>query len=95
MLERTDVAASAQWPAQKQSWLYSVGGVVAAVSIYSALHITARLMASANLGEDDPLDAVFTQTLQPGYVPRQPPLYDWLLWLVEQVTGPGAVPSNC
>ena len=91
VLERADVAATAGWPVRKQSGLYSVGGVVAAVSVYSAAHITARLIASSNLGEDDPLDAIYTQTLQPGYATRQPPLYDWLLWLVEQVTGPGAV----
>ncbi len=91
VLERTDIAAKAGWPARKDGWLYSVGGVISAVAVYSALHIGARLIASFNLGEDDPLDAVYTQTLRPGYVPGQLPLYDWLLWLVEQVTGPGAV----
>ncbi len=91
LLERLNAAVAADRPAEKQNWLYSVGGVVMAVSLYSAFHITARLIASANLGEDDPLDAVFTQTLQLGYTPRQPPLYDWMLWLLQQVTGPGAL----
>jgi hypothetical protein len=71
--------------------LYSLQGVVAAVLLYSAFHITARLIASANLGEDDPLDAIFTQTLSLGYQPGQPPLYDWLLWGLGEVLGPGAL----
>lgn len=76
---------------EKARWLYSIPGVIAAVLAYSALHVGARLIASSNLGEDDPLDAILTQTLEPGYSTRQPPLYDWLLWLVEQATGPGAL----
>jgi hypothetical protein len=92
LLERANVAKSVAWPGETRNRLYSLGGVIAAVSIYSALHIAARLIASANLGEDDPLDAILTQTLQPGYVPRQPPLYDWMLWLLQQITGPGALP---
>jgi hypothetical protein len=78
--------------AEKQHRLYTLPGVIAAVSLYSALHIAARLIASRNLGEDDPFDAVLIQTLQPGYIPRQPPLYDWMLWLLSQVTDPTALP---
>jgi hypothetical protein len=71
--------------------LYSLQGVVTVVGLYALLHIAARLIASHNLGEDDPLEAVLTQTLRLGYIPGQPPLYDWALWLIERVTGPGAV----
>ena len=92
MLESAEAATGIALPAAKGRWLYSLPGVIAAVALYSACHITARLIASSNLGEDDPLDAVLTQTLEPGYLPRQPPLYDWALWLVQQVTGPGALP---
>jgi hypothetical protein len=92
LLERANAGVAAELPADKRNWLYSLGGVVTAVSLYSAAHITARLIASANLGEDDPLDAIFIQTLAPGYLPRQPPLYDWMLWALERVTGPGALP---
>jgi len=91
LLERAQSAAAAAVPAEKQRWLYTLPGVVAAVLLYSALHVGARLLASGNLGEDDPLDAILTQTLQPGYMPRQPPLYNWLIWLIEQITGPGAL----
>lgn len=76
---------------EKARWLYTIPGVIAVVLAYSALHLGARLIASSNLGEDDPLDAILTQTLEWGYSTRQPPLYDWLLWLIEQATGPGAL----
>src|SRR5262245_52159576 len=91
LLERASTAATASRPAETKHWLYSLAGAIAAASLYSALHIAARLIASGNLGEDDPYDAVLTQTLQLGYVPGQPPLYDWALWLIQQVTGPGVL----
>ncbi len=62
---------------EKTGGLYSLPGVLLAAGLYSVLHITARLIASGNLGEDDPLDAILTQTLALGYIPGQPPLYDW------------------
>ncbi len=76
----------------KTGGLYSLGGVLLAVGLYSAVHIAARLIASGNLGEDDPLDAILTQTLEWGYRPEQPPLYDWVLWLLQQVFGLGVLP---
>jgi hypothetical protein len=76
---------------EKTGRLYSLRGVLLAVGFYSILHITVRLIASGNLGEDDPLDAILTQTLALGYIPGQPPLYDWALWFIEQAAGPGAL----
>jgi hypothetical protein len=73
------------------SRLYSLVGVIGVGAVYSAFHIIARLLASGNLGEDDPLDAILSQTLALGYLPEQPPLYDWALWLLGQITGPGAL----
>ena len=90
MLERNvssqNIAAQA-----KTRWLYSLSGVIVAVGLYSAIHIAARLFASLNLGEDDPLDAILAQTLQLGYLHGQPPLYDWAIWVLGQLTGPGAL----
>ena len=91
MLERTQGGVGTR-PAEKTGGLYSLSGVLLAAGLYSALHITARLIASGNLGEDDPLDAILTQTLALGYIPGQPPLYDWALWLIEQAVGVGALP---
>jgi len=90
VLERAQTGTGAA-AKEGTGWLYSLGGVICTVGLYSALHITARLIASGNLGEDDPLDAILTQTLALGYLPDHRPLYDWVLWLLEQVTGPGAL----
>lgn len=39
-----------------------------------------RLMVSPVLTIDDSRELLFAQTLEPGYLPRQPPLYNWLIW---------------
>ncbi|NJM35316.1 MAG: glycosyltransferase family 39 protein [Rhodomicrobium sp.] len=91
MLKRAHAAHGAIGDDGTRWRLYSLGGVILAVALYSAIHIAARLIASGNLGEDDPLDAIMTQTLSLGYLPEQPPLYDWALWLLEQVTGLGVL----
>ncbi len=61
--------------------------VIGTALVYSAVHLSARLLASRNLGEDDPFEAILSQTLQPGYQLTQPPLYNWLLWFVQQIVG--------
>ncbi len=67
--------------------------VLLAALAYCALHTIARLLASDVLGEDDVIDTVLSQDLRWGYdaFPRQPPLYNWLLWAVQHVTGPHVI----
>ena len=64
--------------------------VLAIVTAYACLHAGFRLLASDVLGEDDVYDIVFAQDLRAGYdaFPRQPPLYNWVLWTVQQALGP-------
>lgn len=64
--------------------------VLGAALVYSALHVGFRLLASRVLGEDDVLDTILSQDLRIAYdaFPRQPPLYNWVLWAVHQVIGP-------
>lgn len=64
--------------------------VLVVVTLYALLHAGFRLAASHVLGEDDVVDIVLAQDLRAGYdaFPRQPPLYNWVLWAVEQVFGP-------
>ncbi|MDD4880737.1 MAG: glycosyltransferase family 39 protein [Gallionellaceae bacterium] len=70
-------------------FLYSLPGVLAVVAAYALVHTGARLLASGNLGEDDPYDNLLIQVLAPGYGVRQGPLYDWALWALQQVLGTG------
>lgn len=65
--------------------------IVLAVAIgYACLHAGFRLLASNVLGEDDVTDIILSQDLRAGYdaVARQPPLYNWVLWGLEQLMGP-------
>src|SRR5262249_56321245 len=55
---------------------------------YGLAYSILRLSLSDNLPQDDTTSNVLTQTLALGYVPRQPPLYEWLLWSVQQLTAP-------
>jgi 4-amino-4-deoxy-L-arabinose transferase-like glycosyltransferase len=75
--------------ARTLSWLHTLPGVLALVAFYSLVHVGARLGASGNLGEDDPLENLWLQSLAWGYDPGQPPLYDWLLWGLQRVFGTG------
>jgi hypothetical protein len=91
VLERTGRSAGEVTEKPEKLGFYSLTGVLGVLLLYSALHVSARLIASYNLGEDDPFDAILTQTLALGYIPGRLPLYDWLVWLLGQVTGPGAL----
>ena len=69
----------------------SLADVVAIVAIYGLVHAALRMAASPTIGQDDVIANVFAQSLEIGYWLRNPPLYDWLLWGVQQVTGPTLV----
>lgn len=74
---------------EARRFLYSLPGVLAVVAAYALIHASARLFASANLGEDDPLDNLLIQTLAAGYSVQEGPLYDWALWALQRVLGTG------
>ncbi|HEY6416684.1 MAG TPA: glycosyltransferase family 39 protein, partial [Acidimicrobiales bacterium] len=64
-------------------------GFAVLVAAYGLLHLALRLALSTTLTIDDSREAVLAQTLEWGYQPRQPPLYNWLVWAAFQVAGPG------
>jgi hypothetical protein len=66
-----------------------LAAVLAVVLLYCLVHAGFRLLASGNLGEDDPLESLHAQRLLPIYAAPQPPLYDWVLWLVQRWLGTG------
>ncbi|MEW5965175.1 MAG: glycosyltransferase family 39 protein [Pseudomonadota bacterium] len=65
-----------------------LGLVVLAVLAYSAIHVGFRVWASSALGEDDVYDNILVQELRLAWEARQPPLYDWVLYGVQRLTGP-------
>ena len=74
--------------AEGSPWPFSLGGVVSFGVLYDVVYSALRLSISHNLPIDDVKSNVYAQTLELGYVPKQLPLYEWLLWLVQHVTGP-------
>jgi hypothetical protein len=70
------------------SWPFSLWGVVSIGLAYGLVYAGMRLAISHNLPQDDVAANILAQTLEPGYVVRQPPLHEWLLWSVQRVTGP-------
>ncbi|NBN63792.1 glycosyltransferase family 39 protein [Pannonibacter tanglangensis] len=62
--------------------------VLALVALWALAHLLLRGLLSPVIGTDDMMENVLAQTLEPGYSLRQPPLYEWLLWSLQQVVGP-------
>lgn len=85
------MAEAAGGSADGRDRLRGLAMVLAGVIAYVVIHAGFRLLASSTLGEDDTLDQILVQELRLGYEARQPPLYDWLLYAVQQVTGPRLV----
>jgi len=69
--------------------LLSFRGVLAFWIVYGVAHALLRLTMTRTLTIDDARANELTQTLAFGYQLRQPPLYEWLLWCVQQVLGAG------
>lgn len=63
-------------------------GVWLIVALWGLAHLLLRALLSPVLGRDDMFENVLVQTLEAGYMLRQPPLYEWLLWSAQQGFGP-------
>ena len=69
--------------------LLSLRGVIAFWAVYGVAHAVLRLSISRTLTLDDSRASELVQTLSLGYQLRQPPLYEWLLWLSQRAFGSG------
>lgn len=58
---------------------------------YCLAHGLFRVLISPSLGRDDLEEAIFAQTWDLGYNPRQPPLYTWMLRGLQDLLGPGVL----
>ena len=67
---------------------FGLAWVIAVGIAYGLVHSALRLSISQTLPIDDIRSNVYAQTFELGYAAKQPPLYEWLLWLVQQATGP-------
>lgn len=69
--------------------LATPAGIAATVIAFGLVYSTLRLASSPAIGTDDAWENVYAQALRPGYILAQPPLYEWLLWTVQQAVGTG------
>lgn len=69
--------------------LLSFRGMFTFWLVYGVAHAFLRLSITRTLTIDDARANELTQTLSSGYQLRQPPIYEWLLWCVQQVIGAG------
>jgi 4-amino-4-deoxy-L-arabinose transferase-like glycosyltransferase len=74
--------------ADSPPWPFGLAGVVSVGLLYGLVYTCLLLSISHNLPVDDVKSNLYTQTLALGYMAKQPPLYEWLLWLVQRFTGP-------
>ncbi len=74
--------------AETPPWPFSLAGVISIGLLYGLVYAGMRLAISPNLPQDDVTSNILAQTLELGYVVKQPPLYEWMLWSLQRITGP-------
>jgi 4-amino-4-deoxy-L-arabinose transferase-like glycosyltransferase len=57
------------------------------LALFVGLHMALRLATSPVLAIDDAREALLSQTFELGYLPRQPPLYNWMVWASVRLFG--------
>lgn len=67
-----------------------LGFVLAVWIAFGVAHTVVRIVGNGQLAAADGLSMMAAQSLSVAYQVGQPPLYDWALWAVQQVTGPTA-----
>ena len=88
MSQPGETAASGEGERTAPWWTtpHAVAGIAA---IYFLVFAAISLLLGSALGVDDAIENEAVQTLSINYSSRNPPLYDWILYGVQQVLGPG------
>ena len=73
------------------SRLASPGGVAGFYAVYGLIHAIVASASGAALALDDVKLNVLTQSLRAGYLPDNPPLFEWMLTGAQIFTGPSVV----
>lgn len=70
-------------------WWATQGGVALIVGIWAIIHVLIAVFMEGAINVDDSIESYLVQSLEISYVPRNPPVFDWLLYTIQKVTGPG------
>jgi hypothetical protein len=71
------------------AWAVTARGAITIWLSYVAINAVVRYSLSHTLSNDDVLESLRVQTFRLGYSSRNPPLWDWVLWTLQQIVGPG------
>lgn len=64
-------------------------GVIVIVAVWCLLHAAIGAFLESAINVDDAVESYLVQSLELSYVPRNPPFFDWLLYGLQQIVGPG------
>ena len=68
--------------------IFSLRGVIGIFVLWGLLQSMVRLLSGRVLSGDDAKENIFTQSWDWGYLPDNPPLYEWLLHASQTIFGP-------
>lgn len=85
----TETAAHSSSGRRVLAWAVTARGALALWFAYVAANAVVRYSLSHTLSNDDVAESLLVQTFQLGYLSRNPPLWEWVLWTLQQVVGPG------
>lgn len=85
----TEAAANSSTGRRFLAWAVTARGALVLWFIYVAANAVVRYTLSHTLSNDDVSESLLVQTFQLGYLIRNPPLWEWSLWTLQQVVGPG------
>lgn len=70
-------------------WWARPSGILLVVALWAVLHAIIAAVFESAINVDDAVESYLVQSLQLSYVGRNPPLFDWLLFALQKITGPG------
>lgn len=71
------------------AWAVTARGAITLWLAYVATNATVRYSLSHTLSNDDVTESLIVQSFRLGYSTRNPPLWEWVLWFLQQIVGPG------
>lgn len=79
-------------PVEATPWWATAQGVAIIVGLWALAHALVAVLLESSINVDDAIESYLVQSFQLSYVPRNPPLFDWLLYGLLWVFGPGTLP---
>lgn len=70
-------------------WWAEPWGVALVLVLWGLAHAAIAVFMETAINVDDAVESYLVQSLEFSYVPRNPPVFDWLLYAIQRVTGPG------